>query len=104
MVAIVSLGFAIEVAKIARFTYLPEVLDHRVALGVAAVVCVLLPVVDIDVCYATNEELELTFVKDVDKIRRNELVEALHKGVELLVDTLLNTPLCYEPGTCQYLL
>jgi len=79
-------------------TYLPEVLDHRVALSVAAVVSVLLPVVDIDVCNATNKELEFTFVKDVDKIRGNELVEALHKGVELLVDTLLNAPLCYEPG------
>jgi hypothetical protein len=87
-----------EVASIARFTYLPEVLDHRVTLSVAAVVSVLLPVVDIDVCYATNEELEFTFVKDVDKIRRDELVEALHKGIELFVDPLLNAPLCYEPG------
>jgi hypothetical protein len=59
---------------------------------------VLLPVVDIDVCYATDKELEFTLVKDVDKICGNELVEALHKGIELFVDTLLNAPLCYEPG------
>ena len=58
----------------------------------------LLPVVNINVCYATDEELEFTFVKDVDKIRGDELVEALHKGIELFVDTLLNAPLCYEPG------
>jgi hypothetical protein len=93
----------LEVASIVRFTYLPEVLDHRVALSVAAVVSVLLPVVDIDVCYATDEELEFTFVKDVDKIRGDELVEALHKGIELFINTLLNAPLCYEPDNWSVL-
>ena len=58
----------------------------------------LLPVVNIDVCYATDEELEFTFVKDVDKIRGDELVEALHKGIELLIDTLLNAPFCDKPA------
>ena len=58
---------------------------------------VLLPVVNVDVCYATDEELEFTFVKDVDKIRGDELVEALHKGIELLIDTFLDAPFCDEP-------
>ena len=76
----------------------PEVCDDLVVLSVAAVISVLLPVVNIDVCYATDEELEFTFVKDVDKIRGDELVEALHKGIKLLIDTLLNAPFCDKPG------
>lgn len=76
------------------FAYLPEVLHDRVALGVATIVGVLLPVVDINVCYATDEQLELTLVEDVDEISGDELVEALHEGVELLINTLLDAPLC----------
>lgn len=78
-------------------TYLPEVLDDRILLIVSTVVCVLHPVVDIDFAYATDEELELTLIKDVDKIRGDELVEALDKGIELLLYTLLDTPLCDKP-------
>lgn len=80
------------------FAYLPEVLDHRITFSVAAVVGVLLPVLDIDVCNSANEEFELTLVEDVDQIRGDELVEALHEGVELFVNTLLNAPLCDEPA------
>lgn len=80
------------------FAYLPEVLDHRITFSVAAVVGVLLPVLDIDVCNSANEEFELTLVEDVDQIRGNELVEALHEGVELFVNTLLNAPFCDEPA------
>lgn len=76
--------------------YLPEVLHDRITLSVAAVVSVFLPVVDVNVCDTTNEQLELALVEDIDQIGRNELVEALHKGVELLVNTLLNAPLCDE--------
>jgi hypothetical protein len=72
--------------------YLPEILYHGIALSVAAVVCVLLPVVNIDVCYSTNEQLELTLIEDVDQVSRDELVEALHKGVELLIHTFLDAP------------
>jgi hypothetical protein len=79
--------------------YLPEVLYDRIALGVATVVSMLLPVVDIDVCYATDEQLELTLIEDVDEVGRDELVEALNKGVKLLIDTLLNAPLCNESAS-----
>ena len=44
----------------------PEPPDHLVGFLVAAVIGVFLPIVDIDVCYATDEELELTFIEDVD--------------------------------------
>lgn len=58
----------------------------------------LLPVVDIDICDTANEQLKLALIEDVDQVGRNELVEALHKGIELLIDTLLNAPFCDKPG------
>ena len=73
--------------------YLPEVLYHGIAFGVAAVVGVLLPVVHIDICDTADEQLELALVEDIDQVGWDELVEALHKGIELLVNTLLNAPL-----------
>lgn len=78
--------------------YLPEVLDHKITFGVAAVVGVFLPVVDIDVCDTSYEQLEFALVENVDKVCGNELMETLHEGVELLLDTLLNAPLRDEPG------
>ena len=78
--------------------YLPEVLYHRITFGVTAVVGVLLPVVDIDICDTANEQLKLALIEDVDQVGRDELVEALHKGIKLLIDTLLNAPFCDKPG------
>lgn len=49
----------------------PEVLNHLIVLGVATVIRVLLPVVNVDICNTTDEQLELTFVKNVYEIRRN---------------------------------
>ena len=80
-------------------TYLPEVLYHRITFSVAAVIGVLLPVVDINICDTANEQLELALVEDVDQVGRDELVEALHKGIELLIDTLLDAPFCDKPGS-----
>lgn len=58
----------------------------------------LLPVVNIDICDTTNEKLKLALIEDVDQVGRDELVEALHESVELLVDTLLNAPFCDKSG------
>lgn len=44
---------------------LPEVLDDLVVLGVAAVIGVLLPVVDVDIRDTTDEQFEFTLVEDV---------------------------------------
>lgn len=52
----------------------------------------LLPVVHIDVGNTANQQLQLSLVKHIDKIRRNQLVEAIDKSIELLLDTLLNAP------------
>jgi hypothetical protein len=57
---------------------------------------VLLPVIDIDICDTADEQLKLTLVEDVDQVGGDELVEALHKGIELLINTLLNAPLGNE--------
>jgi hypothetical protein len=97
--ALVSIAFVGRRLFEMLVAYLPEVLYNRIALGVATVVGVLLPVVDIDVCYATDEQLELTLVEDVDEIGGNELVEALNKGVKLFINTLLNAPLCNESAS-----
>lgn len=74
-------------------TYLPEVLYHRITFSVAAVIGVLLPVVDINICDTANEQLELALVEDVDQVLRDELAEARHERVKLLLDTLRDTVL-----------
>jgi hypothetical protein len=71
---------------------LPEVLYDFVVLRVAAVVGVLLPVVDVDVGDAADEQLEFALVEDVDQVRGDELVEARDEGLELLFDALLDAP------------
>lgn len=83
---------------------LPEVLNDLVVFSVTTVIGVLLPVLNIDICDTTDKEFELTFIEDVDKIRRNKLVEAGDEGLELLLNTLLNTPFGDEPVTVSKVL
>lgn len=78
-------------------TDLPEILDDGILLVVTTVIGVLDPIIDINLTDTTDEQLKLSLIKDVDEISRDELVEALNKSLELLVDTLLNAPFCYEP-------
>lgn len=78
-------------------THLPEVDDDEIALGVATIVGVLLPVFDINISNAANQQFQLSFVEDIDQICWNELMEASHKRIELLFDPLLDTPLCNQP-------
>jgi hypothetical protein len=52
--------------KGARMAYLPEVDNDLVVLGVSAVVGVLLPVIDVDIGDTSNQELEFSFVENVD--------------------------------------
>lgn len=72
---------------------LPEVLDDFVLLLVAAVVGVLLPVVNVDVGDTADEKLEFSLVEDVHQIRRDQLIEAGHECVKLLLDPLDDLPL-----------
>jgi hypothetical protein len=71
---------------------LPKVLNHFVVLSVSAVVGMLLPILDINVCNASNQQLKLALIKNVDQICRYEFVEATDEVLELLFDTFLNTP------------
>lgn len=76
-----------------RANSLPEPLNDLVGASVRAVVGVSHPIVDVDLSNTANEQLQLTFVKDVDEFLRYELVEAEHEGVELVFHTSLNAPL-----------
>lgn len=70
----------------------PEVLDNFIGLRVASVIGMLLPVFHINIRNTANEQLELACVEDIDKIRRDQFVEACYKGRELLLDPLLDPP------------
>ena len=71
---------------------LPEVLDHLVRFRVAPVICMLLPVLHVDIRDTANEQFEFAFVKNVDEIRGNKLVEAGDEGIELLFHSFLDPP------------
>lgn len=66
----------------------------------ATVVSVLHPIIDVNLGHATNQELKLTLIKDIDEFLRNELVEARHEGVELLRNAARDTVLGDE-SECQ---
>jgi len=82
-----------------RSNALPEVLDDSIGLRVPTVVRMFLPVVDINVCYTTDEQLQFTLVEDVDQVGWDELMESSNEGVELLFDALLNAPFSDEPAS-----
>ena len=73
-------------------TYLPEINNDLVVLSVTTVIGVLLPVIDINIGDTTNQQLEFSLVKDIDQVRGDQLVEAGKECVELLLNSLLNTP------------
>lgn len=74
----------------------PEILDDFVVFSVSAVVSVLLPVINVDICNSTDQELEFTFVEDIYEVHRDKLVEACDEGVKLFFHTLLDAPFGYE--------
>jgi hypothetical protein len=45
--------------------------NDLVVLGVSTIVCVLLPILDVDICDPPNKKFEFALVEDVDKILRN---------------------------------
>lgn len=75
---------------------LPEELDHLIGLGVSSIVSVLLPILDIDFCDTTNQQLQLSLVKDINEFGGNELVESSDESLELIVDTLPDSPVDHE--------
>lgn len=79
--------------------YLPEVLDDFIILGVSTIIGVLLPVIHINISDTANQQLELPFVKDIDKVWRYQLIESSYECLELLVNTFLDPPLGNKPGT-----
>lgn len=72
----------------------PKVPDGFILLGVPSVIRMFLPVFDVNVSNTTNKQFQLSLVKHIDKIWRNEFIEASDKGGELLLDSFLDPPLC----------
>jgi hypothetical protein len=66
---------------------LPEPLDHLVVHLVPAVVSVLGPVVDVYLGHAADEQLELALIEHGDQVEWDELAEAGHERIKLLLDT-----------------
>lgn len=79
----------------------PEILDNLILLGVASVIGVLLPVFHINIRNTTNEQFQLACVEDIDKIGRDQLVEACDKSSELLLNPLLDPP--FRDQTARWL-
>lgn len=52
--------------------------------SLSSVIGVLLPIVDVDLGHTTNEQFQLSFIKDIDEFLRDELVETRHESLELL--------------------
>ena len=75
--------------------------DDLILLCVPSVVCVLLPVFDVNVCDTPNKKFQFTFVEYVDEIWWDELVEAGNEGIELFFHSLLNSPFRDKPATGQ---
>ena len=73
-------------------TYGPEVPDDLVLLCIPPVVCVLLPVFDIDICNTSNKQFQFAFIENIDKVWWNKLVETSNESVELFFNSLLNSP------------
>ena len=73
-------------------TYGPEVPDDLILLCVPPVVCVLLPVFDINICNTSNKQFQFAFIENIDKVWWNELVETSNESVELFFNSLLNPP------------
>ena len=76
----------------ASLTHGPKVLDDFILFSVPSIVCMFLPVVDIDIRDTTNKQFEFPFVKNVNKVRGNQFVEPSNESVELLFNSFLDPP------------
>ena len=70
----------------------PEIPDDLVLFCIPSVICVLLPVLNVNVCDSADEKFQLPLIKHVDEIRWYQLIEASHKSIELCLDSLLYSP------------
>lgn len=71
----------------------PKIPYNLVLLGVAPIICMLLPIFYVNVRNAANKQLQFPLIKYIHKIRGNKLIEASDKSIELLFDSFLNSPL-----------
>lgn len=89
--------FPVGIYAYARGTHFPEVLNDFVVLSVAAIVGMLLPIIDINIRDTTNQQLQFSFIENVDEIGWYQLIETREESLELLLDSFLNSPLRNQP-------
>jgi hypothetical protein len=68
--------------------------DDLVVRCVSTVIGVFLPILDVDICDPPNKKFKFALIEDIDKVLRNQLVEAGYESLELLLNSFLNTPFC----------
>ena len=78
------------------YTDSPEILNDLVLFRVPSIVGMFLPVLYIDICNTPDEQFQLSLIEDIDKIRRDQLIKACNKSIELLFHPLLDSPFCDE--------
>ena len=58
-------------------SYLPEPLYLLAIAGVVSVDCVSLPLIDIQFLHATDHQLQLLLIKELQPVERDHLIEAI---------------------------
>ena len=79
-------------------SYLPEPHDLLAVAGIVAIDCALLPLSDMKLLHPAQHELQLSLVKELEPVERNDLIEAVQEGLCLLLHPSLEPPLTHHPG------
>lgn len=61
----------------------------------------LFPVFHINVCDASNKQFQFTLIKNIDKVWRDEFIEAGNECVELFFHSFLDSPFGDKPVITQ---
>ena len=64
----------------------------------------LLPIINVNISNATDEQFKFTLIEDIDQIRRDQFVETCDEGVELIFHSFLNTPFSNQTRLCENLI
>ena len=73
--------------------YLPKPLYDIVAFSVSSIIGMLFPIVYIHLCDSADEKFQFTFVKYIDQILGDELIESLRKVLKLFFNPFLDPPI-----------
>lgn len=54
----------------------------------------LFPVIHVDFCDTSNQELQFSLIKYIDEVLGYKLIESFFEGLELLLHALVDAPFC----------